>query len=428
MDMATAMAMAGQTIAESRSMSPGRLLGRALKLALILLVTGPLLWLVVMATAPGVFRGPAPATSLRVAPFDSRSLARLAQLRLQDRQTPASLAAAQSMSVAALRRDPMAIDAITTLGLVAALRNQPQRALQAFAYAERLSRRDAATQLWLLENRVQQNDIRGALRHYDTILRTSHTLAPTLEPILASASADPNIAVEINRVLRHKPIWTGEFVATLLTRQNDPRALYLTTERILDPSQPYEHELLTRLLDRLTELEALDLAWNVYRQVYPARPATPAQLFNEDFSREPGLGPFDWEFPGDAALAPERRVREGTGDFALLVPLNAASTFEAARQLVKVSAGLYRIEAAAGSVPESAETRPSLIVRCAARSHAELARIPFPIAAAEGRTFGANIQVGADCSYLWVTLSVPGALDPADGDPAWISYIRLRRG
>lgn len=396
-----------------------------LKLIVALAVAGPLLWFVVAVTTAGIFRNSVPVWALKMAPFDARATAQAAQQQLGLNPTPETIAAAQAQAASALRRDATVVAAVTTLGVGHAVRNQEALAERSFQYAARLSRRDVPTQLWLLERNVQRNDIGGALAHFDTILRTSPTMGATLFPILASASAEPAIAVELNRLLRSRPNWRGDFLSALLAGQYDPTALYAVTRGLLTPADPRERDQLSLLLDRLVQREAFDLAWRTYVAALPERENGGSALWNGDFAREPSIGPFDWSFPEDAALAPERRPL-GSGGFALYLPAGATSDVEAARQLVRLSPGRYAVGARVGNVSGGPAVRPILVVRCARAPRPELARADFPIAPEGGRSLTASFAVSPACPYQWISIWVRGSFDQQLSETPWISSIRIR--
>lgn len=408
---------------ETAPADPSRLAIRTLLRLLTLVAAGLALWFVVAVSAAGAFRERAPELALRFVPFDARAQAVIAERLLTPGRNRARQRRIQTLAKAALRRDPTVVDGAAALGISSALADDGAGAERAFVYASRLSRRDVPTQLWLIERSVQRNDIPGALRHYDPVLRTSPAMHPILFPVLTSASAQPAIAIELNRMLRGRPNWRPDFISALLMQQSDPAALYRTTQGLLGTTDDREREQVTTLLTLLARHEAYDLAWRAYVAVRPERRAGGPGLWNGDFARDPGLPPFDWTFPEEASLMPERRsVGEG---FALYLPVAAVADAEAARQLIQLAPGRYMVSALIGNVPRDPLLRPRLTVRCAAAPSPELVQADFPVVRAAGGRFSAAFTVPGGCRYQWLSLWARGSLDQPDGDGPWVAAVRV---
>src|SRR5688572_1223087 len=164
-----------------------------------------LLWFVTAVTMAGVFQSVQPELALRLLSVDARAKANRAQEAITSDVRHPKVAEAQAFATSALRRDPTAVNAVTALGILSAMRGDAAGAERAFRYAQRLSRRNRVAQLWWIEREVADNDIEGALGHYDVALRTSRGMRGTLFPILMNAVSDPAIATAVNRLLRQNP-------------------------------------------------------------------------------------------------------------------------------------------------------------------------------------------------------------------------------
>ena len=87
-----------------------------------------------------------------------------------------------------LRSEPLSVAALTIVGLAAdAQFGDVARTRALIEAAQSVSRRDLLMQLWLVEDRVAQEDIAGALRHYDRALSVYPKAEQLLFPTLASA-------------------------------------------------------------------------------------------------------------------------------------------------------------------------------------------------------------------------------------------------
>jgi tetratricopeptide (TPR) repeat protein len=386
------------------------------------------LWLTLAVTLGGVFSARAPDLVLKLAPFDARAKAHSAYSLLgRDRKAPA-LARAEIEARQALAREPVNVDAVRTLGLVASIRRpeQQDRPLALFRYSEKLSRRDLATQLWLIEYHAQSGSIEGALKHFDTALRTSRSAPRILYPVLISASEDPAIAAPLAALLREKPFWWRSFVPELLAGSKSPVAIARLTDNLLDPRDNDERALIRQTLDRLIADGRHDLAWKIFENA-ARRSGTRidrTQLVDGGFEGGGDFPPFGWVLVEEPDLSAARQTRP-TGNTALYLAGRNGRGGEVARQLMLLPAGSYRLSATAGNVAGGASDRPMITVMCA-RGQSELLRIPFPNAPGEGRRFVGAFKIPAtNCNAQWVRIQLRST-ETTDG--VWIDSLTLSRG
>jgi hypothetical protein len=382
----------------------------------------------VSITAAGVFRDLKPSWALRFAPWDARAQMVVTQRSLLKARGPAAIGAIGRQAARAYRRDPTALTSVTTLGFIAGSRGQEEKAGRIFRYAERLSRRDPETQLWLIEQSVKRDDVRGALVHYDTVLRSSPGLWPHLQPILISASSDGNIARELNRVLRARPNWSRDLLIRFADEGRDAVALATVSRGILDQDVDEDRLVLLRVLDRLVSLGRFDLAWAEYELATRAQGRVPPLLRDGQFRSERVLPPFDWDFADGGRLSPERRLRDRSGSsFALYLPVAASTEGEVARQLLRLEPGAYQLGAQVGEVPQDRLRRPFFKVACTGEPERRLLQADFPPATASGRSIASRFVVPAGCRNQWLSIWVRGDIDEALSISPWVTSISLRR-
>lgn len=113
----------------------------------------------------------------------------------------------------ALRSEPLSVAAFSIVGLTADARGgNPARTRALMEAAQSVSRRDLLMQLWLLEDRVAQGDIEGALRHYDRALSTYPETEPMLFPTLASAIDEIPVRNALVGYVRTRRPWMRSFL------------------------------------------------------------------------------------------------------------------------------------------------------------------------------------------------------------------------
>lgn len=78
--------------------------------------------------------------------------------------------------------------------------------------ADRISRREPLSQIWMIETASAADDVPGAVRHYHTVLSTNPGLYGTLIPILATAIDYPEVQSSLRPYLRGEPVWKRSFL------------------------------------------------------------------------------------------------------------------------------------------------------------------------------------------------------------------------
>lgn len=406
----------------------------AARAILILAAAGLALWVSLATTVAAVLRQASPETALAWWGANAEAHSLMAAQILQGPPSagprPAQLDRARAEAELALRREPVNVGASRTLALIAGLSGDQRKADRLLAYAEALSRRDLATEIMLIERKVQANDIPGALEHYDRALRTSPESRDLLLPILVGASADPAIARPIARLLARRPTWRVSFAELLTTQSQAPRTMaYLMLGLHLDPQDEREHAALELGLRRLGEAGDYQDAWNVYAQARARAAGARGGIRNGDFEADTfGLTPFDWSFVDEPELAAIRQAGdEAQLGFVLSLVSENGRNGEVARQMLLLAPGAYRLSALVGNVTGDALSRPLLSLSCATGGRAALGQLEFPVAAPTGVPLEGHIQVPASgCAAQWLTISLRSGLGGAPTTP-WIDSIALSR-
>ncbi len=99
---------------------------------------------------------------------------------------------------------------------------KPERLVQMSA---RLSRRDAGTQLWLIEAAAQRNDTGETLEHYDIALRTKADTRDILFPRLLNAIDDAEIRQALKPYVHGKNRWIAEFISYANANSKNRKAI-----------------------------------------------------------------------------------------------------------------------------------------------------------------------------------------------------------
>lgn len=342
-------------------------------------------------------RSASPDRAHELAPGDGRIAAAFASHLSGPEGTPADRSRADTLARAALRRDAIAVPALSTLGLNAQLRGDTAAARRAFAYAQKLTRRDLRTQLWAIEDAVARGDIPGALRQYDLALRTEKNAGELLFPVLSSAIVEPSVRAALVRMLATNPPWGGDFVIYAAAVSPDPRATLALLDAMHRARVPVPASASARVIDALLTGGDAEAAWRYYAALHAGVQRRTSR--NPRFTAQAG-GPtrFDWLAADDTVPTAtlEMSANGGRFDFATSPGMGGAVL----RQMQVLPPGDYMIEGAA-VIEQTDAPPPYWLLACA--DGRELGRVDV----APGRDrFAGRVSVPAECPVQALTLVV----------------------
>ncbi|WP_141243820.1 hypothetical protein [Sphingomonas lenta] len=384
-------------------------MGRGL-IARVLLLAGLAALLVFAArvTAGNVFAGRDPDFALRLSPGNARALGEKARKRIQTEQSPAARAEAMALAARALARDPGNVDAVVAAGLVKDLARRPAEAARLMRYSGKLSRRDFATRIWLIEDAVRRNDVEGALHHYDVALRTSRLAPSVLFPVLVQAVTGDDMIAPLSTTLARRPVWSYQFMQQLAQTGTDYRAMAALYEAVRRKGGLVPEPTIAAATARMVEAGAFGQAWSLYAGFNPGTPR--AGVRNGDFARtEEAPTPFDWNLSQLPGLAAEPL---GDNGGTLRFEATSGAGGVAARQLLLLAPGAHELSGTAYDVVlGGGGVSPSFRLVCAGGARV-LSDAPLPSAASTGAAFRARFSVPSGCPAQWLELHVPSAEGP----------------
>lgn len=380
-----------------------------------------LLWISLANTVGGIYRRNNATRLLTMSPIDARLKSESARAMIEQTRSRAGALRAEGLAEAALLRDPTNVEAIWALAFVRGVQNRVNEARALIRYSDQLSRRDLSTRLWLIEERVQANDVNGALRNFDIALRTSSQAPIVLMPVLVSAAQDGNIARSLLALLRTNPAWKRDFFERLVHgSRSHSRVVYLMQGQ-LDAGNVGDRFLIraafSRFLRENDPAQAFAL-YDVLAGVSPALRAAP--LRDGGFDRNGDLAPLDWMLTADENLAGMRQGRpDQANNAALYVYSQGGRAGDVGRQLLRLGPGRYQFRARTGNLPRGDEGQPSVRLECVsgARLFGGLFR---EIGAGQAFTVPAG-----NCPFQWLVI----AGDGVEGDQPlpWIDDIAIAR-
>jgi len=181
-----------------------------------------------------------------------------------------------------LAQEPMSIQPLRLAAWSEAQQGNIATARLRMKMAERLTRRDVAVQLWLIDDAVRSGDLGAALHGYDVVLRTAGRLhASLLQRLVASLSAE-----EARSALRPYAVADNPWFPQLLrlASQNGraaQAALLLSSLSKLPDTTAYRTAY-TALVPALMKERQFDLLRRIY-------PHLPGALESEKYKGDPAL-------------------------------------------------------------------------------------------------------------------------------------------
>lgn len=370
-----------------------------------------------------------------IASMDARTLGELAAVQIvqqagvtqanarRSSQVRVQIAKATAFAHEALGRDPTVVPAVVALGLAAELRGEADSARQWFAYSERLSRRNLTAQLWLIEDAVRRNDIAGALRHYDTALRTKSATASLLFPLLAAASNDPAIEPELRKTLSSRPIWASDFIGFLSANTPDPVATASLFIALRRSGVNVHGAASAAIIGKLLDAAHFDAAWTYYTTLRPGtqRVRSRDPEFAAILDRPTEL---DWvPLPHDTGLSASIQRDGERSLFDFSAPPSVGGPM--LQQVQLLPAGRYQLDGKSAGIEQPERSQPYWVLTCRSDGR-ELGRVALPNSSTHGGRFTGSVTVPPDCLAQTLTL-IARTSDEINGLAGQIEHAELRR-
>lgn len=371
--------------------------------------------LVVKTQLAGILSS-SPDLALRFAPNHAESLARLAVTRQSGADgRRLDLQGAQEAALAALRRDPLVPSAWRVLS-TSVLRD-PAQVEQRLEFAETLSRRDIPTQLALIEHTSLKGDVAATLRRYDTVMRVSPAYDQIMFPALTNALNNPIVLRAVAKRLPEAP-WRRRFFSYLVEGGANYSQQATVFQALATQGRLLDSDIVALQASRAAAEGQFDAALALYRLVNPAGAAM--LLRNPDFSQQNSVAPFDWELEAGGF------VNVGVTGLGEDTRLEMASVRgdggQAARQLLQLAPGRYRISARIGPIEGYDEVSVSIALACT--NGLEISG--FELKADRAQDLGGAFRVPGGCPAQWLAIRM-GQDSNAGRIAAWISEFSLVR-
>lgn len=307
---------------------------------------------------------------------------------------------------ASLVSRPLNPSLLSFYGLRAASIGQSGLASALMASADTVSRRDAFSQLWMIEQKSGADDVKGAVSHYNALLSVHPAMQATFLPVLVSAVAYPEVTAAIRRYLTPATRWSAPFL--------DMASQRVEVDQYRDLVEPIASRLRgdeyavsnARIIYRMLQSGLAGDAWKLFSLLAPDVDVAAFRAFAPGGSNlDPKWQPLSWVLTQSDDISTSVSG-DGTIDVTV-VP--TARGLIASRDVAVISSSTYVL--GHRSIYEPGSPRASLrwSVYCSAPNGLQLIVDRFVPATANSKLVQLSVEVPENCNLLRVELSALGS-------------------
>ena len=307
---------------------------------------------------------------------------------------------------ASLVSRPLNASLLSFYGLRAASIDKSVLASALMASADTVSRRDAFSQLWMIEQKSEADDVKGAVSHYNALFSVYPAMHAPLLPVLVSAVAYPEVRAAIRPYLNPETIWSTPFL-DLASQRLEVGQYRDLVEPIAARLRGDEYALSNaRIIYRLLQSGSAGDAWKLFSLVAPNVDVGAFTAFAPSGANlDPKWLPLSWALgqSGDFSAS-----ISGNGAIDVTVAPSAHGLI-ASRDVPVISSSTYVL--GHRSIYEPISPRASLRwgVYCATQNGPQLIVDRFVPAVANFKLVQLSIRVPENCNMVRVELNALGA-------------------
>jgi hypothetical protein len=307
---------------------------------------------------------------------------------------------------ASLVSRPLNPSLLSFYGLRAASIGQSGLANAVMASADTVSRRDAFSQLWMIEQKSGADDVKGAISHYNALLSVHPEMQATFIPVLVSAVAYPEVRAAIRPYLTPETRWSAPFL--------DMASQLVEVDQYRDLAAPIASRLSgdeyavsnARIIYRMLQSGLAGDAWKLFPLLAPDVDVAAFRAFAPGGSNlDPKWQPLSWVLTQSDDISTSV---SGDGTIDVTVAPTARGLI-ASRDVAVISSSTYVL--GHRSIYEPGSPRASLrwSVYCSAPNGLQLIVDRFVPATANSKLVQLSVEVPENCNLLRVDLSALGS-------------------
>lgn len=273
--------------------------------------------------------------------------------------------------------------------------------------AARLSRRDLGAQIWLIEQSVAADDAVGALRHYDTALRTNSAVRLPLFAQLTAGTELPIIRQALAPYIRADPPWLGDFLFYAIVNSANPASIVAMAETAGGlPKGEAFRDLEKQLLLQLFAKSKFAVAQKYYLSLPVAKPRVLTSLGFEADNMSLRSGALGWQLVQGASTGANWSGREG--DQALAAFANSGERGVVARKWLFLPPGSYRIDLAFGAANMPDNSTIEWTINCLSEMQPAMIWRSGPLRPLSGSKIDGTAKIPQGCAFQSIEIAMAG--------------------
>jgi hypothetical protein len=307
---------------------------------------------------------------------------------------------------ASLGSRPLNANLLSFYGLRAASIGEPGLASALMASADAVSRRDAFSQLWMIEQKSASDDLKGAVSHYNALLLVHPAMQATFLPVLVSAVAYPEVRAAIRPYLNLETSWSAPFL-DLASQRAEVGQYRDLVEPIASGLRGDEYAISNaRIIYRMFQSDLAGDAWKLLPLLAPDVDVAAFRAFAPSGANlDPKWQPLSWVLGQSDDISASV---DGNGTIDVAVAPSARGLI-ASRDVAVISSSTYVL--GHRSIYEPGSPRASLrwSVYCIVQNGPQLIVDRFVPAAANSKLVQLSVEVPENCNLVRVELSALGS-------------------
>lgn len=394
------------------------------KTAVFMLAAIVVSYLAAVNSLANIARRKNPEIALMVSREEPVALTTKADREFQATQTPSALTGVERQARRALRQQAHNAAAIRLLGYVADVRGNSQEAQRFVNMSSRVSRRDFGTQIWLIEQAAQKEQLAKALLHYDIALRTTIESRSILFPTLINALASEDVRRAFTPYVSNAPTWMLDFIPQAIAEIENPSDIVSIMMAANNSATIPEYKNFPNLL--LSQLES-KRKFSDYRRYYLSLPESePRLLSSVDINKSSILNRYSsigWQSFNGAAVGSSFSATAQKSGFHLQAYARPNTSGLVARKLLFLGAGNYVLSARYDATSAGLDADLTWQIQCLSHPGNTVFTVTnIPIAAGKFYTLN-RFAMPSDCSAQYLNLFVTDGNSQSGMD---ISMERLK--
>jgi len=307
---------------------------------------------------------------------------------------------------ASLEYRPLNASLLSFYGLRGASIDQSGLANALMASADAVSRRDAFSQLWIIEQQSSAGDVKATVSHYNALLSVHPAMQATFLPVLVSAVAYPEVRAAIRPYLNPETKWSAPFLDLASQRVEvgeyqdlvEPIASRLRGDGYVTSN--------ARIIHRMLQSGLVGDAWRLFSLVAPNVDLVAFRTF------APGGANLDQKWQSLSWDLGQSEDISASVDGGGAIDVTVAPTARgliASRDIAVVPSSTYLLGHRSMYEPGSPRASLRWSIYCSAQSGPQLIVDRFVPAAANSKLVQLSVEVPENCHLVRVELSALGS-------------------